>query len=85
MRTTNTSPKVNKVYKGTVYNEFLKRFLDFSLALLTLITLDSIFVIIAVLVRLKLGNPIIPKQQRPGLNKKIFTVYKFRTMTNERD
>jgi len=41
--------------------------------------------VVALLVRINLGSPVIFKQQRPGLNEKIFTMYKFRTMTDERD
>lgn len=59
--------------------------MDFILSLIALIVLSPVIVIIAILVRVKLGSPIIFKQQRPGLNEKIFTMYKFRTMTDERD
>ena len=54
-------------------------------ALLALIVLSPILFITAFLVRVKLGSPVIFKQERPGLNGKIFTLYKFRTMTDERD
>lgn len=54
-------------------------------ALLALIVLSPILLITAFLVRVKLGSPVIFKQERPGLNGKIFTLYKFRTMTDERD
>jgi sugar transferase EpsL len=63
----------------------LKRLLDFSLAFIALILLSSIFLITAILIRIKLGSPIIFKQERPGLHGKVFSVYKFRTMTDERD
>ena len=59
--------------------------MDFVLSLITIILLSPVFLIIAVLVRIKLGNPVIFKQKRPGLNEKIFTLYKFRTMIDERD
>lgn len=68
-----------------LYRRFIKRFLDFLLSLLTLIILSPVFIIIAFLVRTKLGSPILFKQQRPGLNNQIFTMYKFRTMTDEKD
>lgn len=55
------------------------------MALVGLIVLSPVLLVIAILVRIKLGSPVIFKQQRPGLNEKIFTIYKFRTMTNERD
>lgn len=64
---------------------FIKRFLDFILSLLALIVLSPLLLIIAVLVRIKLGSPIIFKQERPGLNEKIFILYKFRTMTDKKD
>ena len=59
--------------------------MDFVLSLLAIIVLSPVILIIAVLVRIKLGSPVIFKQKRPGLNEKIFTLYKFRTMTDERD
>lgn len=68
-----------------MYKHCIKRLLDFTLSLLAIIVLSPIMLIVAVLVRINLGSPIIFKQQRPGLNEKIFTVYKFRTMTNEKD
>jgi len=58
---------------------------DMLCALLALIVLSPILFITAFLVRVKLGSPVIFKQERPGLNGKIFTLYKFRTMTDERD
>lgn len=59
--------------------------MDFILSLIAIIVLSPIFLIVALLVKIKLGSPMIFKQQRPGLNEKIFTMYKFRTMTDERD
>jgi len=59
--------------------------MDFILALCAIIVLSPILLIVALLVRIKLGSPIIFKQQRPGLNEKIFNIYKFRTMTDEKD
>jgi undecaprenyl phosphate N,N'-diacetylbacillosamine 1-phosphate transferase len=67
------------------YERYIKRPQDFVLSLLALIVLSPVMLIIAVLVRVKLGKPVIFKQQRPGLNEKIFTLYKFRTMTDRRD
>lgn len=74
-----------KTYKHRKYQRFFKRPLDFTLASLSILLLSPVFLIIAVLVKIKLGSPVIFKQQRPGLNGKIFTMYKFRTMTNKRD
>lgn len=68
-----------------IYKRFLKRPLDFILSLLAIIFLSPIFIIVALLVRVKLGKPVLFKQERPGLNEKIFTMYKFRTMTNATD
>src|SRR5690554_6501850 len=68
-----------------IYQRYLKRPMDFILSLIALIILSPVFLVVALLVRMKLGSPVIFKQQRPGLNEKIFTVYKFRTMTDERD
>jgi lipopolysaccharide/colanic/teichoic acid biosynthesis glycosyltransferase len=59
--------------------------MDFILSLLAIIVLSPVLLVVVILVRVKLGSPIIFKQKRPGLNEKIFTMYKFRTMTDERD
>ena len=64
---------------------YLKRPMDILLSLVALIVLWPLMLIIAVLVKIKLGSPIIFKQERVGLNEKIFTLYKFRTMTDARD
>lgn len=68
-----------------MYRKFIKRILDFTLSLLALIILSPILLILFILVRMKLGKPAIFRQERPGLNEKIFTLYKFRTMTDEKD
>ena len=73
------------VHKKGIYEKYIKRILDFTLSLIALICLSPILLIVAILVRVKLGSPIIFKQQRPGKNEKIFTLYKFRTMTDEKD
>ena len=64
---------------------FLKRLFDFSAALIALLLLLPVLLILALIVRLKLGSPVIFKQQRPGLHGKPFFMYKFRTMTDEKD
>ena len=64
---------------------YIKRLLDFVLAMLALIILSPLLGAIALLVRFKLGSPVIFRQLRPGKNEKIFTLYKFRTMTEDRD
>ncbi len=68
-----------------IYRRFLKRPMDFILSLIAIIVFSPVLIIVATLVRLKLGSPVLFKQKRPGLNEKIFTMYKFRTMTDERD
>lgn len=72
-------------HKKRIYEKYIKRILDFILSLIALICLSPILLIVAILVRVKLGSPIIFKQQRPGKDEKIFTLYKFRTMTDEKD
>lgn len=67
------------------YEACIKRPLDFVCALGGIIVLSPVLLITAGLVKLKLGSPVIFKQERPGLNEKIFTLYKFRTMTDEKD
>ena len=66
------------------YEKYIKRPQDFCCALLAIIVLSPIMGITALLVRVKLGSPVIFKQERPGLHGKIFTLYKFRTMTDAR-
>lgn len=68
-----------------MYTKYFKRIFDFILALLAVIVLSPILLIVAVLVRTKLGSPVIFKQERPGLHGKVFTLYKFRTMTDAKD
>lgn len=71
--------------KGGIYRRIIKRPMDIILSLIAIIVLSPFFLIVAILVRLKLGSPVIFNQKRPGLNEKVFTMYKFRTMTDERD
>ncbi len=63
----------------------MKRIFDFTVSFLILIVASPIILITSILVKTKLGSPIIFKQKRPGLNDKPFYLYKFRTMTDERD
>lgn len=67
------------------YEEHFKRPLDFALALLALIIFSPIFAVTALLVRMKLGSPVIFSQERPGRNERIFRLYKFRSMSNATD
>lgn len=71
--------------KGGIYRNLLKRSMDLLLSLVAIIALSPVFLIVAILVRVKLGSPVLFKQERPGRNEKIFMMYKFRTMTDERD
>ena len=71
--------------KDSFYAKYIKRILDIICALLAMIVFCWLYDIVAILVRVKLGSPVIFKQQRPGKDEKIFTLYKFRTMTDERD
>lgn len=68
-----------------LYRKYFKRPMDIILSLIALIVLSPILLIVALLVRIKLGSPVIFTQERPGLNEKIFKMYKFRTMTDEKD
>lgn len=70
---------------NNLYNVFFKRVIDFLLATCAILILSPLIVILAVIVKIKLGSPIIFKQQRPGLNEKVFWMYKFRTMTDEKN
>ncbi|ANU27540.1 sugar transferase [Planococcus versutus] len=71
--------------KAGLYQRFFKRPMDFVLSLIAIIFLSPVLVVVAILVRTKLGSPVLFKQQRPGLNEKIFSMYKFRSMTDEKD
>lgn len=77
--------------KNGIYNRFFKRMIDVICALLAILVFGWLYLIIAVLVKIKLGSPIIFKQERPGRidektgKEKIFNLYKFRTMTDQKD
>ena len=68
-----------------MYQYFFKRIFDIILSISVLIVTAPFLFLLAVLVRIKLGSPILFRQKRPGKNEKVFTMYKFRTMTDERD
>ena len=68
-----------------MYKHFLKRLIDIVLSLTALIFLSPVILITAILVKSKLGSPVLFKQRRPGKGEKIFVMYKFRTMTDTRD
>lgn len=67
------------------YEKYFKRPIDIVCALLAIIVFSWLYIIIAIMVRVKLGSPVIFTQERPGKDEKIFKLYKFRTMTGERD
>lgn len=68
-----------------MYKKYIKRLLDIILSLIAIIVLSPVFIVVAILVKIKLGSPVIFTQKRPGLNEKIFKMYKFRSMTNQKD
>ena len=68
-----------------MYRKYIKRLMDIILSFIAIIVLLPVFLVVGVLVRIKLGSPVLFKQKRPGLNEKIFTLYKFRTMTDKKD
>ncbi|MFQ9018901.1 MAG: sugar transferase [[Clostridium] symbiosum] len=68
-----------------MYRKYVKRLLDIIMAAAGIIVLSPVMLVTAFLVRVKLGSPVIFKQKRPGKNEKIFEMYKFRSMTDERD
>lgn len=78
------APNLSPHKKG-FYEKCIKRPLDIICALLAIICFCWLYAIIAILVKIKIGSPVLFKQMRPGLNEKIFPLYKFRTMTDARD
>lgn len=74
------------MYKNqNLYEKWIKRILDIVCSLMVIIIFSGFYLVIALLVRIKLGKPIIFTQPRPGKDEKIFKMYKFRTMTDDRD
>ncbi len=73
-----------KKSKG-IYRRYFKRLMDIVLSSIAVIILIPLLILVAILVRIKLGSPILFRQKRPGLNGRVFTIYKFRTMTSEKD
>lgn len=71
--------------KATIYDKYIKRLLDIVLSGLALIVLSPVLLVTAILVRVKLGSPVIFRQARPGKDEKIFHLYKFRSMTDAKD
>ena len=75
----------NKDAQKGLYERYFKRLLDITCSLGFILCFWWLYVVVAILVKRKLGSPVIFKQQRPGLNGKIFTMYKFRSMTDVKD
>ena len=71
--------------KNSFYARYIKRIVDIIISLLVIIIFCWLYLILAILVRVKLGSPILFKQARPGKDEKVFNLYKFRTMTDKRD
>ncbi len=68
-----------------IYRKFVKRFFDIVLSIAAITLLSPVLIVLAILVRVKLGSPVLFRQQRPGYHGKIFGLMKFRSMTDERD
>lgn len=68
-----------------MYRKYVKRVLDILISLCAIVILSPVYLILFILVRMKLGSPALFTQERPGKNEKIFKLYKFRSMTDERD
>jgi len=66
-------------------NRFMKRFFDLAAAVPSVIILSPLLILIGIFVRMRIGSPVLFRQVQPGLHDKPFTIYKFRTMTDERD
>ena len=76
---------VNKHKPYGLYEKYFKRLVDIVCSLVAIVLLSWLYIIVAILVRKKLGSPVIFCQQRAGKDEKVFKLYKFRTMTDERD
>ena len=68
-----------------MYKKYIKRFLDILLSLSVLILFSPLLLLTAILVRIKLGAPVLFSQERPGYRGKIFRIYKFRSMSDKRN
>ena len=68
-----------------IYGDYVKRIMDIIISIIALLVLSPVMIVVAILVKIKLGSPILFSQKRPGKDEKIFSMYKFRTMTDEVD
>jgi len=80
-----TKTRARIATQGGIYQRYFKRPLDIVLSLCAVIVLSPVLLSVALLVRVKLGSPVLFRQKRPGLNENIFTMFKFRTMTDEKN
>ena len=71
--------------RSMIYSKYIKRLLDILISLTFIVLFSWLYLILVILVRIKLGSPVLFCQERPGYKEKIFTLYKFRTMTDKRD
>ena len=71
--------------RSMIYSKYIKRLLDILISLTFIVLFSWLYLILVILVRIKLGSPVLFCQERPGYNEKIFKLYKFRTMTDKRD
>lgn len=71
--------------RSNVYQKGNKRIFDIVLSFLILTAMIPVLIVVGLVIKIRLGSPVFFKQKRPGLNGEIFTIYKFRTMTNEKD
>ncbi len=77
--------KVNHNQRHSLYTRLFKRWIDAIISIVALAIFSPIFIVMMILVRVKLGSPVFFRQPRPGRDERVFTVYKFRTMTDEVD
>ena len=80
-----TEEKCSSERKVTFYEKHIKRIVDIVCVSMALLVFGWLYLLVALLVRVKLGSPVIFKQPRPGKDEKVFNLYKFRTMTDEKD
>lgn len=71
--------------RSMIYSKYIKRLLDILISLTFIVLFSWLYLILTILVRIKIGSPVLFCQERPGYNEKIFKLYKFRTMTDKRD
>lgn len=74
-----------KIKRKGIYRNYFKRLFDILVSLVSIVVLSPVILISAIMIRFKLGSPVIFAVKRPGYNEEIFTIYKFRSMSNERD